>query len=148
MGDLSQYYNKKGFICRCGTCKGEDFRIHLGLVGALELIGSNYKKTPKILSAFWCEDYNNQHNAGKKSYHTQGKAAHIQIEGIPANELFNYIESNVPEVSGIGFYPEGGFVHIDTRRKEKSAWVKERDRHTPLNAEKRKQYGLQDEKTG
>ena len=142
MGDLSEHYNKKDFICKCSDCKGEEYRIHLGLVGALEFMGAYFKKIPQVLAGFWCEEYNEKVNGGRKSSHIQGKAVHFRIEGIPLNEVFKYVEANLPEAKGIGYYPDDNFIHIDSRKTQRELWVKEKDKYSPLTEEKRRQYNL------
>ncbi|MFA4967087.1 MAG: DUF882 domain-containing protein [Candidatus Margulisiibacteriota bacterium] len=142
MGDLSEHFNYKDFNCKCPQCKGEGFKIHLGLVGALEMIAEHFQKQVKVISAFWCDDYYESLKREKVSYHLKGKAVHIAIDGVPPNELFKYAET-IPEINGIGLYPQEGFVHLDTRPLEKrDLWVKDGERYIPLTPEKRKQYGL------
>ncbi|MFA4904908.1 MAG: DUF882 domain-containing protein [Candidatus Margulisiibacteriota bacterium] len=142
MGDLSDHFNLKDFLCKCKECRGGEYKIHLGLVGALELIAEHFQKPVKVLIGFWCEAYNEKLKKEKLSYHVKGKAAHIAIEGVPLAEVFKFAET-VPELHGLGFYPQGNFIHVDTRPAEKKdAWVVEGERYSPLSAEKRKQYGL------
>lgn len=141
MGNLSEHFNHKDFACRCPQCKGE-YRIHLGLVGILEMVSSHFKKRVKIVSAYYCEDYTESLKRDKISYHSKGKAANIQVEGIPAAEVFKFAES-IEGVNGVGYYPDDNMVHIDTRPVEKKeAWIREKGRYSPLSAEKRQQYGL------
>lgn len=141
MGDLSENYNHRDFACRCPECKGE-FRIHLGLVGILEMLAAHFKKRPKIVSAFFCEAYSEKLKRERPSFHTKGKAVNISLEDIPANEVFKFAET-IPGVNGIGFYPEENMVHLDTRPVEKKdAWIKEKGRYSPLSSDKRLQYGL------
>lgn len=141
MGDLSENFNHKDFACKCPDCKGE-YRIHLGLVGILEAIAFHFKKRPKILAGFYCEDYLEKLQREKISYHSKGKAANIAIEGVPAAELFKFAET-IEGINGLGFYPEENMVHLDTRPPEKKElWIKERGKYAPLTADKRHQYGL------
>jgi uncharacterized protein YcbK (DUF882 family) len=142
MGDLSYYFNHRDFTCKCSACQGKEYKIHLGLVGALELISSHFRKRAKILSGYWCDDYLEKLKSEKRSYHNYGKAAHIMIDGIPLNELFKFVET-IEELFGIGFYPKEGFIHIDTRPKEKAAkWVKDGTNYLPLTQELRNKYNL------
>lgn len=142
MGDLSEHFNHTDFKCSCDLCKGEEFRIHLGLVGAIEMIAEHFKMNVLIGSSYWCEKYHESLKRNRKSYHTSGKAAHIRINEVPLNDLFRFAET-VPGLNGIGFYPKENFIHIDTRPEEKKEqWVKEGESYVPLTAEKRRQYGL------
>ncbi|OGC06370.1 hypothetical protein A2526_01495 [candidate division WOR-1 bacterium RIFOXYD2_FULL_36_8] len=142
MARLSEHFRDEDFRCRCNFCKGQEFRIHLGLVGVLEMIGEHFKKKVSVLSAYWCDEHYESLNRNSRSYHTMGKAAHIKIEGIELNELFKYVET-IEGLNGLGFYPKEGFVHIDTRPSEKKeSWIKEGESYTSITAEKRRQYGL------
>lgn len=142
MGDLSEHYNHKDFFCHCDQCRGREFKIHLGLVGILEQIGTHFNIKPEVLSAFWCEDFLASLQKERKSYHNMGKAVHIKIDGIELPEIFKYVET-IEDINGIGLYPKDGYLHIDTRPKEKrKLWVKENTLHTILTPEKRKQYKL------
>jgi hypothetical protein len=142
MGDLSDHFNHKDFICHCTECRGEEYKIHLGLVGALEMIAEHFQKPVKVLAGFWCEAHNEKLKKEKISFHCKGKAAHIQVEGVPPGEVFKFAET-LPELNGLGIYPQEGFVHLDTRPLEKrELFVKDGERYSLLTAEKRKQYGL------
>lgn len=140
MGDLSEHYNHKDFICHCPQCKGE-YKIHLGLVGALESIGGFFRKKVRIVSAYWCEDFHEKLNRPKQSFHTKGKAVHIAIDGVPPQEIFKFCET-LPELTGIGFYPKETFIHIDTRGGDPVRFVKEGNEYHVLTPEKRSHYGL------
>ncbi|OGC33862.1 hypothetical protein A2311_02775 [candidate division WOR-1 bacterium RIFOXYB2_FULL_48_7] len=141
MGNLSENFNHKDFACRCPECRGE-YRIHLGLVGILEAIAVHFQKRPKIISAFYCEAFNEKLKREKLSWHAKGKAVNLAIEGIPAAEIFKFAEKT-EGINGLGFYPEENMVHIDTRPIEKKElWIKERGKYSPLTTDKRHQYGL------
>lgn len=142
MGNLSEHFNNDDFKCSCDLCRGKEFRIHLGLVGGLELVSVNFSKKPEILTAYWCEQFYDTLKRNRRSYHTMGKAAHIKIEGVALADLFKFAET-VPGFNGIGLYPKEGFIHVDTRPEEKKeTWVKEGESYLPMTAELRKKYGL------
>ena len=48
MGDLSEHFNHRDFTCHCKQCKWKEFKIHLGLVGFLEQIGTHFDKKMKV----------------------------------------------------------------------------------------------------
>lgn len=141
MGNLSEHFNDRDFICSCSGCQGQAYRIHMGLVGALEELGSVLHRRIRIVSAYYCDNYNDQIHAGKKSFHTQGKAAHIKVEGMPIEALFKMAEKIEP-FRGIIFYPGKDYIHVDTRPGEKHLLIKERENYASLTPEKRSQYGL------
>ena len=140
MGDISEHWSNKEFACRCPECKGE-YKVHLGLVGALEMIGGHFRKKIKIVSAFWCDAYYEKLNRSKRSYHTMGKAIHIAIDGVSPQDLFKFAET-VPELRGIIFYPNETYIHVDTRPGDPVRLVKEGSDYLPLTDEKREKYGL------
>lgn len=140
MGNLSEHFNNKDFACHCPECRGE-YKIHLGLVGALEMIGAHFRKKVRVLSSYWCDAYNEKQNRPKRSWHARGKAAHIRIEGISIQDLFKFAET-IPEARGLGLYPKENLVHIDTRPGEVVRFVKEGNDYHPLTTEKRTKYGL------
>ena len=140
MGNLSEHFNNKDFACRCPECKGE-YRIHLGLVGALEQIGGHFRKKVRVDSAYWCDAFHEKQNKPKRSFHTKGKAVHIHIDGISPQDLFKYAET-VPELRGLVFYPKEKWIHIDTRQGDAVRFVKEGNDYLPLTSDKRAKYGL------
>ena len=140
MGNLSEHYNDRDFACHCPECKGK-YRVHLGLVGALEQIGGHFRKKVRIVSGYWCDLYHEKLNKTKRSFHTKGKAAHITMDGVAPQELFKYAET-IPELRGIGFYPNEKWIHIDTRPGDPARFVKEGNDYLPLTSDKRAKYGL------
>jgi uncharacterized protein YcbK (DUF882 family) len=140
MGDISEHYNNKDFSCHCSECKGE-YKVHLGLVGALELLSVHFQKKPRILTGYWCEAYQEKLNKERRSYHNMGKAAHIQMDGVSLQELFKFAET-IPELRGVGLYPGENLIHVDTRPGDPVRWVKEGKEYLPLTPEKRSKYGL------
>ena len=142
MGNLSENFNYRDFTCKCDSCKGSgEYKIHLGLVGALELIVSHFKKKPTIISGFRCEDSAEKTTGTKRSFHARGKAVHIYIDNVPLAELYKFVK-DIPEIRGIGIHPKENMMHIDTRPGDRAEWVKEGDSNNPLTLEKKKQYGL------
>lgn len=141
MGNLSEHFNNKDFACRCSECAAE-YKIHLGLVGALEQIGSYYRKRVDIVSAYWCDAFHEKLNKQKRSFHTKGKAVHIKVEGVAPQELFKFCET-IPELKGLVFYPKEEFIHVDTRPGEPAKLVKEGNDYHALTPEKRARYGIQ-----
>lgn len=50
--------------------------------------------------------------ASSNSFHMQGRAADIQVEGMPADEVTGY--ARWLGFGGVGHYPRDGFTHIDS----------------------------------
>jgi len=146
VGNLSEHFNHQDFFCRCDACKGakeKEYKIHMGLVGALELLTVNLQKQVKVKSAFRCEAQNEKVGGGRKSFHILGKAAHIYVDGMKPQELFKKARE-IPEIKGLGLNVEEGSVHVDLREApERAEWVKENGKYITLTPEKKQTYGLE-----
>jgi hypothetical protein len=141
MGNLSEHFNQKNFICRCGKC-GEKFKISLTLVGILENIFTHFNRPVKIIEAYRCPDNPRIFESTKIDPHTHGKAADITIEGVPLNELFNFIQK-IPEVSGLGFNPEQNFIHLEVGQPDREIWLGEGSNRQNLSGFQQEKYQLQ-----
>lgn len=142
MAKISEHFNDKDFSCNCKYCQGS-LKISLGLIGALELIRCHFNRRVNIIRAYRCPELNNELRGWNKSYHLEGKAADITVSGVPYEEVFKYIEINVPEVKGLGLYPGEKFVHLDVRdADQKQLWVFEINKYIELTPEKRAQYHI------
>ena len=141
MGNLSYHYNHRDFACRCDECKGKgEFKIHLGLVGALEMIWEHFGKPVRIITGYRCET-SSEKQAGGKSLHNKGKAVNISVDDVALSDLFKFAEG-MDELGGIGFYPEEKSIHVDTREGIREEWIKEGGKYIPLTGEKRRQWNL------
>lgn len=72
-----------------------------------------------IISGFRSPEYNNLliqegRNVAKNSLHLLGKAIDIQFPNIPLNDV-RQAALNL-RLGGVGYYPDSGFVHIDSGR--------------------------------
>lgn len=145
MGNLSEHFNHQDFFCRCEACKNSkeaEYKIHLGLVGALEMLWVKLNMPIKIKSSFRCEAENEKLGGGRKSFHLKGKAAHIYVEGMKPQELFKFARGS-EEIKGLGLNDDGT-VHIDLRDvPQREEWVKEKNKYIPLTADKKHLYGLE-----
>lgn len=142
MANLSEHFNNRDFVCKCPLCKGKgEFKIHLGLVGALEELWTRVGKPIRINQAYRCEEQNEKVNANKKSYHIKGKAAHIFVDNMKVQDLYKHVKE-VPELKGIGLDFKDNSIHVDTRDGDVTEWVKEGDKYIPLTPDKKHIYGL------
>jgi uncharacterized protein YcbK (DUF882 family) len=92
------------------------------LVDYLQKIRDYFKRPITITSAYRCAIHNRNVGGATGSYHSQGKAADIVVDGVTPLEVAQYAESI--GIKGIGLYEtdsDGHFVHIDTRTY-KSFW--------------------------
>jgi uncharacterized protein YcbK (DUF882 family) len=74
------------------------------------------KKPLEIVSG-----YRNQRK--KTSNHYKGAAADIRIAGVSPKKVREFAETLDGGGMGIGFYPKGGFVHIDVRPPPSYRWI-------------------------
>ncbi len=74
-----------------------------------------------IISGFRSEKTNSMlanrsNGVAKKSFHMQGKAIDFAIPGVKLSQVRDAAKSL--KMGGVGYYPNSGFIHIDT------AWVR------------------------
>ena len=67
-------------------------------------------------------------NAAEHSQHIEGNALDIRVAGVPAVQLRNAALS--VGAGGVGYYPKGQFVHVDTGPVRKWTFTRRRARHT------------------
>lgn len=67
-------------------------------------------------------------NAAEHSEHIEANALDIRVEGVPAVQLRNAALSL--GAGGVGYYPKGQFVHVDTGPVRKWTFAGRRARHT------------------
>jgi uncharacterized protein YcbK (DUF882 family) len=79
-----------------------------------------------ILSGYRSEAYNRKIGGAKASQHVQGRAADIVCKQgakwLHALVLGLY-ESGQIKIGGLGFYPQGNFVHVDIRPGTLKRWT-------------------------
>lgn len=87
------------------------------LVGLLAEIARHYPgRTISVISGYrLAGGYTN-----KESRHTQGRAIDLRVDGVPVRALRDYLR-HFPN-AGVGFYPNGDFVHLDVRDKS-AYWI-------------------------
>lgn len=117
--------------------------MSLVLVGILEEIRSYYNKRIDILTGFRCESRLKELGRSRKSYHGLGKAVDIKITEINSKDLFDFCRNFTPPVKGLGYYPEGDFVHLDLRETDKRfEFVYFNRAYNELTQSLAEQYGL------
>lgn len=118
---LSKNFISTEFDCKGKGCCSQTI-IDEKLVDYLQKIRDYFKRPITITSAYRCAIHNRNVGGATGSYHSQGKAADIVVDGATPLEVAQYAESI--GIKGIGLYEtdlDGHFVHIDTRTY-KSFW--------------------------
>lgn len=118
---ISKNFQYKEFDCHGKGCCSTTI-IDEKLVEYVQRIRDHFGKPVTITSPYRCEVHNKRVGGATKSYHMQGKAADIVVQGVSSREVAKYAESI--GILGIGLYEtsaDGYFTHIDTRTT-KSFW--------------------------
>ena len=123
MGDLSGHFDRSEFCCGCSPsegCGGKFDTVDTVLLTMLEIIRQHFGVPVKITSGCRCRYYNDEVVKGSaNSRHLVGKAADIQVQGIPPHQVQDYVDKIWPDSHGVGRY--SSFTHIDSR-DEKARW--------------------------
>lgn len=118
---ISENFQYKEFDCHGSGCCSTTV-IDEKLVEYVQRIRTHFGKPVTITSPYRCETHNRRVGGATKSYHMQGRAADIVVQGVSSREVAKYAESI--GILGIGLYEtsaDGYFTHIDTRTT-KSFW--------------------------
>jgi len=79
-----------------------------GLLSRLQAIASEFPgHTITVVSGY--------RPGGTGAYHRHGKAIDVRVEGVKTETLATFCRSLLD--TGCGYYPNGGFVHVDVRPK-------------------------------
>ena len=119
--NLAKNFKVYEFACRGSSCCST-VMIDTKLVDYLQKIREHFGKPVTVTSAYRCAKHNKAVGGVTGSYHTQGRAADIVVDGVTPAEVAKYAESL--GIKGIGLYEtdkDGHFVHVDTR-STKSFW--------------------------
>ena len=114
MARLSDNFSRAEFACKCGC--GQD-TVDAQLLDILQDIRNEFGPVT-ITSANRCPSHNKAEGGSEKSQHLRGRAADIQLTGIPPSQIAIYVDDKWPN-TGLGAY--NTFTHIDTRG-HKARW--------------------------
>lgn len=112
---ISKNFKVKEFACKDGS---DTVLIDSRLVDYLQMIRSHFNKPVTISSGYRTASYNASVGGTKTSYHVQGMAADIKVDGV--NPVIVGMYAQTIGAGGIGLYAyvSGGFVHIDSRTQQ------------------------------
>jgi uncharacterized protein YcbK (DUF882 family) len=107
-------------ITRLMRCRvtGEEVAIDPRLVRVLTQLAAAYNRPIQLISGHRTTVAK---GTSETSQHTTGRAADIRIAGVTIEALRRAaIELGA---SGVGLYPEKGFVHVDVRQRARFHWI-------------------------
>jgi uncharacterized protein YcbK (DUF882 family) len=104
----SPHFSRSEFACKCGC--GFD-TVDFELIRCLEYIRHTFDAPVIISSGCRCQEYNAEIEGAESSFHLQGRAADIVVQGISPDSV--HVLADSMEVGGLGRYDT--FTHIDTR---------------------------------
>ena len=106
-------------------CCGE-VKVDMRLVEALQKLLDLAGVPIRVVSGYRCPEHNREVGGAKNSYHLQGKAADIVIEGLDVYRMALLAEQ-IDEFrsGGLGIYPDTNppFIHVDVR-EARARWAK------------------------
>ena len=113
---LNQYFSLKEFECPC--CH----KVMLSEILLEKLFRLRYKLGKPIIinSGYRCEKENHRVGGVLGSYHLRGMAADIHVQDIILSDLLFYAQE--VGFTGIGFYEEKNFLHLDIRSGQNNFW--------------------------
>jgi uncharacterized protein YcbK (DUF882 family) len=104
-------------LMRCRVT-GEERAVDPRLVRILTRLAALYRRPIQLISGHRAAHVN---GTSPTSQHTTGRAADIRIAGVSIDELRRTaIEIGA---SGVGLYPEKGFLHVDVRPHARAHWL-------------------------
>ena len=131
MSALSPHFKTEEFCCKCGKC-GNECKINLDLINALEELRDGVDKPIIILSGYRCPNSNKMANGVSHSQHLLGNAADIRIPGFTLQQMYEAAKRVFAfSDGGIGVY-DGNFLHVDVR-KTKARWARVEDKYVALS---------------
>lgn len=116
MGDISEHFDRREFVCKCGC--GKD-TVDAELITVLERARDYFGTGVTITSGNRCSDYNEEVGGFPGSRHLTSKAADILVTGVSPAAVSEFLRYEYPDRYGIG--TANNFTHIDVR-EGKSRW--------------------------
>lgn len=106
---LSENFSTDELECSC--CHKLIFDANL--IRLLQRLRNYVNKPVNVTSGYRCEKHNDDVGGVKNSYHAQGKAADIYVDGMSVDDLAQLCI--LCGFMGVGLYRKQKFVHVDVR---------------------------------
>jgi len=116
---IGNHFVRSEFACKCGC--GFD-TVDTTLLHLLEYIRIELKSPIIITSGCRCPTHNTNIGGSKNSYHMQGRAVDIKCRDVFFETLKATVDKHMDGWGGVGYYPNGGWIHIDTRSGAFARW--------------------------
>ena len=117
--ELGSYFKRSEFACKCGC--GFD-TVDTALLQVLEYVRAAVKSPIIITSGCRCPEHNAKIGGSKGSKHMQGRAADIKCPDVMFDTLKAKVDHYMEGWGGVGYYQNGGWIHIDTRSGPPARW--------------------------
>ena len=120
MSKLSENFDSSEFKCHCcGELPEHGMNPHL--IELLQAIREKMGKSITITSGYRCQKHNEKVSGAKHSQHVLGNAADIQMAGVNAHIVHDYIASHFNQrAKGLGKYTN--WTHVDVRSGSATRW--------------------------
>ena len=120
MSKLSENFDSSEFKCKC-CGKLPEHGMNPFLIELLQAIREKLGKSISITSGYRCQNHNEKVGGAKHSQHSLGNAADIQIAGMDAHDVYDYLSSHFNQrCKGLGKY--ANFTHVDVRVGNSARW--------------------------
>ena len=113
---ISENFILEEFQCTC--C--QRVMLHPHLLQKLQDLRTEIGKPIIVTSGYRCPPYNQEVGGAKGSYHLFGMAADVYSLGMELKTLLK--AAGGIGFSGIGFYPDNNFLHLDIRPAAPVRW--------------------------
>lgn len=122
-----EYFKVSDLACHDGTPYPEEFEDRgVVLLRMADKIRRKAGVRCDVISAYRTKAYNERkagkseaHQVASGSQHVEGRALDLRAHGFSAAQLYRIVKAmydngELPELGGIGLYPESNWIHVDT----------------------------------
>lgn len=131
MDKLTENFSRSEFACPCHRCAGKTPSVDAELVEAMQAAVDYFEKIygnrliAIVTSGNRCAEHNAEVGGAPNSKHVELIAADFYIQGVPPNQLADYLE-NIGDRDGVDKWGIGKYnthVHLDVRQGQRARWT-------------------------